>query len=50
VEIGYRFVESRRRRDYATEAVVAMLESVFTQLEVVEVVAAADLNNRPPMC
>lgn len=45
IEIGYGIVESRRRRGYATEAVTAMLACAFTQPEVQEVVATADLDN-----
>lgn len=44
-EIGYGIVESRRRRGYATEVVMAMLGHAFAKPEVAEVVATADLNN-----
>jgi len=47
VEIGYGIVESRRCRGYATEAVIAVLEYGFTQPDVLEVVASADLDNHP---
>jgi RimJ/RimL family protein N-acetyltransferase len=45
VEIGYGIVASRRRRGYATEAVLAMLELAFAQPGVSEVIAAADPRN-----
>ncbi len=42
IEIGYGIVQSRRRRGYATEAVIAMVQFAFTQPDVAEVVADVD--------
>jgi len=45
IEIGYGIVPSRRRRGYATEAVLAMVADIFQVTGVQIVIANVDLDN-----